>query len=506
MDEGILGDLLLRRRLLSGLGDLTGPGLLGLDHRLDDTDGHGLTHVAHGEASERWVIGKSFDAHRLGRDHLDDGGVARLDELGSRFDRLTRPAIDLLQQLGELAGDVGGVAVQDGRVTGPDLTRVVEHDDLGVEGLGPLGRVVLGIARHVATANLLDRDVLDVEADVIAGKALGQLLVMHLDGLDFRRHTGGRKGHDHAGLDGSRLHPTHRHRADAADLVDVLERQTEGLVGGAAGRLDAVDGLQQRLAAGLGLGLLLPALVPAAVARGLDHVIAVEAGDGHKGHRLGVVADLLDEVGRLLDNLVEAALGPFDRVHLVDGDDQLLDAEGVCQQGVLAGLTVLGDTCFKFTRAGGDDENGAIGLGGTGDHVLDEITMAGGVCRARWSVCGPDRVRAAPGRGERPTDDSDVVLGRLELPEGDINGDTTLTLRFEFVQHPGILEGTLAQLGGFLFELLDGYSRVVKSEFCGWGEHVFPDLLRRSIPPHWTTTDVSISSSKPPSFNARRTL
>jgi hypothetical protein len=48
------------------------------------------------------------------------------------------------------------------------------------------------------------------------------------------------------------------------------------------------------------------------------------------------------------------------------------------------------------------------------------------------------------------TNDGDIVLGGLELPESDINGDTTLTLGLQLVQNPGILEGTLAKLGGFL--------------------------------------------------------
>ena len=51
----------------------------------------------------------------------------------------------------------------------------------------------------------------------------------------------------------------------------------------------------------------------------------------------------------------------------------------------------------------------------------------------------------------RHTNDGDVVLGGLELPESDINGDTTLTLGLELIKNPRILERTLAQLGGFLF-------------------------------------------------------
>jgi len=46
----------------------------------------------------------------------------------------------------------------------------------------------------------------------------------------------------------------------------------------------------------------------------------------------------------------------------------------------------------------------AVSLGSSSDHVLDEITMSRGV------------------------NDGDVVFGGLELPEGDIDRDTTLTL------------------------------------------------------------------------------
>lgn len=49
------------------------------------------------------------------------------------------------------------------------------------------------------------------------------------------------------------------------------------------------------------------------------------------------------------------------------------------------------------------------------------------------------------------TNDGDIVLGGLELPEGDIDGDTTLTLGLELVKNPRILEGTLAELSGFLW-------------------------------------------------------
>ena len=61
-------------------------------------------------------------------------------------------------------------------------------------------------------------------------------------------------------------------------------------------------------------------------------------------------------------------------------------------------------------------------LGGTSNHVLDEITMSGGI------------------------DDGDVELSGLELPQSNIDGDTTFTLGLEFVQNPGVLEGAFAHL------------------------------------------------------------
>ena len=67
------------------------------------------------------------------------------------------------------------------------------------------------------------------------------------------------------------------------------------------------------------------------------------------------------------------------RVHLVDGDDELTDTEGEGEESVLAGLAILGDTSLEFTSTTGDDEDSAISLGGTGDHVLDEVTVTRGV-------------------------------------------------------------------------------------------------------------------------------
>lgn len=275
------------------------------------------------------------------------------------------------------------MAIEDRGIASTDLARVVKDDDLGGEVVAASRGVVLGVTSDVATTDLLDGNVLDVEADVVTGETLLELLVVHLNGLHLSSDVGGSEGDNHARRDDTSLNTADGNSSDTRDLVDVLEGKTEGLVGRTDGRLDGVNGLKQGLSGGLAsLGLLLPALVPGAVGGGLQHVVAVEARDGDEGNGLGVVADLLDEVGDLLDDLAVAGLRPAVGVHLVKSDDELLDTEGEGKQSVLTSLAILGDTSLELTSAGGNDEDSAISLGGTSNHVLDEVTVTRGICEA----------------------------------------------------------------------------------------------------------------------------
>merc|ERR1712061_292685 len=56
-----------------------------------------------------------------------------------------------------------------------------------------------------------------------------------------------------------------------------------------------------------------------------------------------------------------------------------MGTKGVGQQGVLPRLTVLGDTGLELSSSGGDDQHSAVSLGGSGNHVLDEVTRSGGI-------------------------------------------------------------------------------------------------------------------------------
>ena len=272
-----------------------------------NTYSDGLTHVTDGETTKRRIVGEGLNAHRLGWNHLDDGSITRLDELGVGLGGLTGTTINLLEELGELAGNMGSVAIKDWGISSTNLTRMVEDDDLSIEGLSTFGGVSLGVTADVSTANFLYGNVLDVESDIVTGNTLNELFVVHLNGLDFSGDTSWGEGDDHAGLDNTGLDTADWHRANTTDLVDILKGKTERLISRTGWRVNGIDGLEEGLAGGLGLGLLLPSLVPGAVGGNVDHVITVEARDWHERNMLGVVSDLLDEVGGLLDDFLKRA-------------------------------------------------------------------------------------------------------------------------------------------------------------------------------------------------------
>merc|ERR1719348_930015 len=424
---------LLLLGLLGGLGGGTRHILRG--GGLDDTNSNSLPHVPDGEPSKGSELAEGLNAHGLGGHQLDDGSISRLDELGVVLNRLAGTTVNLLLDLGELAGNVGGVAVEHRAVAVGHLTGVVQHDDLGGEVSDTSGGLVLRVGGNISSLDVLDRDVLDVEANVVSRDSLREGLVVHLDRLNLSGQLVGGESDDDTRLDDTSLNTTHGHCSNTSNFVDVLEGKPKRLVGGPRGRDDGIEGLKEGGSRSLALlPLNGPALVPGHLLAGLQHVVSVPSGDGDEGNSGGVVANLLDESRNFLLDFLEPSLavGGLGRVHLVDGNDQLLHSQGVGEQGVLSGLPVLGDTGLKLSSTRGNDKHTTVSLGGTSDHVLDEVTMS------------------------RSVDDGDVVLGCLELPESDIDGDSTLTLSLELVEHPGILEGSLAGLLGFLLELLNG--------------------------------------------------
>jgi hypothetical protein len=139
--------------------ELTLATLLGLLHRLDDTDGNGLPHVTDCETTKWWILRVRLHTHWLAGDKLDDASITRLDELGGLLDGFACSAVNLLDKLREFTSNVGGVAIKDRSVSSTNLTRVVEDDNLSIEGCSLFGRVILRVGSNITAADILNRHV-----------------------------------------------------------------------------------------------------------------------------------------------------------------------------------------------------------------------------------------------------------------------------------------------------------------------------------------------------------
>jgi hypothetical protein len=73
------------------------------------------------------------------------------------------------------------VAIEDWAVSSLDLSRVVEDNDLSLELISFFGGVILGVTTDVTSSNILDRDVLNVESDVVSWECLLESFVMHFN-------------------------------------------------------------------------------------------------------------------------------------------------------------------------------------------------------------------------------------------------------------------------------------------------------------------------------------
>ncbi len=325
---------------------------------------------------------------------------------------LTGLGVDGLDELDEPAGGLSGVAVEDRGVSDGDDGRVVQDDDLSGEGLGD-GRRVVDRSGDVSPLDVVLGNSTDVESDVVSRESLGEGLVVHLDGLDLSDDMG-RLEHDlHVGLEDTGLDTSDRNGSDTGDGIDILDRNPEGLLGVLLGNLEVVESLDEG-----------GALVPSHVGGGDLDVVSGVCGDGDEGNLVGLDSDHLHQLDHGVLGLVVLGLVELDGIHLVDGDDDLLDAQGGGEEDVLLGLS-LG----TLDGAAGDD--GCIGLGGTGDHVLDEVAVSGSV------------------------DDGEEVLVGVELLVGDIDGDSSLPLLLESIHDPSEVEGSLSFLLGLLLVLLD---------------------------------------------------
>merc|ERR1711939_907571 len=333
--------------------------------------------------------------------------------------------------LNKTAGSATASDVADGRISALDLSGNVEDLHLAGEVLGDVDGFI-GLVHHdvTNTGHVVLVESLDVHAGASSGGGVG-----------------GQELHFLTGLHLTLLHTAGEHITDTLDLVDTGQRKTHLLVWVTLGGLhEVVEAVLEAVDVNsLGLGKLDVLALPPAHLVGLgEEVVTVPSGDGEDGgtllnERLGP-ANLDKHELHLIPDLIVAFLlvgGQWLGVHLVHADDELLDAKKIDETSVLAGLALhltglvvtLLDGNHEVT-IGRNHEHADIGLGRTGNHILDEITVAGSV------------------------DHGVVVPIREEFLGGALDGHTTLTLVLLGVHVEREGEGALAELLSLGLELL----------------------------------------------------
>src|SRR5216684_3276013 len=258
-------------------------------------------------------------------------------------------------------------------VRGPEVElRTVVVEERGVPTALVLGQDVdlaleLGVRRvgarldhDLAALDLLALDAAEQQARVVARLTLVEDLVEHLDAGDrglLRLLLDADELDFLTGVHLAALDPARHHRAAAGDGEYVLHRHQERLVGVADRLGDAVVA---------GIHQLEDLRAPLGVA-----VECLERGDPDHGQI--VAGELIDaeqfpdlKLDELEDLLVVHHVGLVERDH----DVRHTDLAG--QQHVLAGLR------HRAIRRG-DDQDRAVHLRRTGDHVLDVVRVTGAV-------------------------------------------------------------------------------------------------------------------------------
>src|ERR1700761_6505004 len=284
----------------------------------------------------------------------------RLDQLDRHLDVVTRH--HHLRPLGEVGdpGHVGGAEVELRTVAGEErrvatTLLLLQAVDLGFE-LGVRGDRAR-LAENLATLDLLALGAAEQRADVVARLPLVEELAEHLDAGDggFARLRVDADDFDLVtGVDDPLLDTAGGDGATAGDREDVLDRHQEGFVE-LADRLRDV-GVERRgqLEDGF-LGLL----------------VAFQRLQGRALDDRGLFAREVVFVEQVLDLLFDE-LDEFlvvDHVDFVQEHDHVRDVDLTGEQDVLAGLG-------HDAVGRGHDQDRAVHLGGTGDHVLDVVGVA----------------------------------------------------------------------------------------------------------------------------------
>ena len=166
----------------------------------------------------------------------------------------------------------------------------------------------------------------------------------------------------------------------------------------------------------------------------LQNSVTVATRNWHKCYCVRVVANFLNVGADFFNNFLISllAVGKLRGIHFVNTNNQQFHTQCVSQQGMLTGLPILGDACFKATNTSSNNQDSTVSLRCPCHHVLDKVSVS-------WVI-----------------NDGHIILAGFEFPQGDINGYATLMFSFQFIQDSGIPEGALPHLSSLLLKFFSG--------------------------------------------------
>uniref|UniRef100_A0A8I3NB68 Uncharacterized protein n=1 Tax=Canis lupus familiaris TaxID=9615 RepID=A0A8I3NB68_CANLF len=197
------------------------------------------------KTAQRRIVREALNTHRFARNHINNGSIPRFQELGTIFQLLSRTTIYLFLQLSKLASNVSCVTIQHRCISSTDLAWMVQDNHLSCEASCFHWWVIFAVTSHIATTNIFDRYVLDIEAHIVPRKSLTQSFMVHFNRLYFSCNIDWSKGDHHTRLKNTSLHSTHWDSTNTTNFVDVLERQTQGLISWTSWWQNAIQGFKQ---------------------------------------------------------------------------------------------------------------------------------------------------------------------------------------------------------------------------------------------------------------------
>ena len=232
-------------------------------------------------------------------------------------------------------------------------------DDVALELVGHLGGCVAGADDVAATGVDL---VGEGDRHRLPGDRLVEVTVERDDARHVARGAGGQHPDRVARPDGAADDPAREAAEVEVGAVHPLHGQTERQRGGVVVDLDGLEEPHQGRP-----------VVPVHVRARLDDVVALQR--RHRDERQVVDVELLRERPVVGLDRRERRLRVVDEVHLVDRDDDVLDAEQRHEEAVPAGLR-------EHALAGVDEDHGDVGGRGAGHHVAGVLLVAR-ACRRR---------------------------------------------------------------------------------------------------------------------------